>query len=135
MLTRARDWRFFNSSVRTTLADYGPALMVVVWTGVSYIPENLPSGTPRRVEALGLFNSSNNSNWSIVGSIKDVPAEHWGTGMIYQLSDCKITFLNYIDNIPFLHVEYDLNSIGSSSNYHSALLLRSQCLWPACVLQ
>ena len=45
MLTGARNWRYFNSSIRRGLADYGSALMVVVWTGVSYIPEKLPSGS------------------------------------------------------------------------------------------
>ena len=47
MLTGARSWRFFNSAIRRVFSDYGSALMVIVWTAVSYIPTNLPSNTPR----------------------------------------------------------------------------------------
>ncbi|GFR51267.1 hypothetical protein Agub_g13575, partial [Astrephomene gubernaculifera] len=36
LVVRARSWRFLRKPLRGFLADYGPACMVLVWTGVSY---------------------------------------------------------------------------------------------------
>ncbi|KAH1195718.1 putative boron transporter 2 [Glycine max] len=47
---KARSWRYGTGWLRSLIADYGVPLMVLVWTGVSYIPAgSVPHGIPRRL--------------------------------------------------------------------------------------
>ena len=95
MLTAARGWRFFNSGIRRVLSDYGAALMVVVWTGVSYIPDGFPKNIPRRVVAPDLWDENNNGNWSILTKLNEVPAAHWASALVPAII---IVVLFYFDH-------------------------------------
>ena len=95
MLTAARDWRFFNSGIRRWLSDYGSALMVVVWTGVSYILTDAPNGIPRRVVAPDLWDNNNNGNWSVLSELGDVPGKHWASAIVPAII---IVVLFYFDH-------------------------------------
>ena len=45
----ARRWRLLRGWARTLLADYGVALLVVVWSGLSFALKGAPEGVPRRL--------------------------------------------------------------------------------------
>lgn len=47
---QARSWRFFRPPMRAFLADYGAALMLVAFSGLSFAVHGLP-GVPRRVNS------------------------------------------------------------------------------------
>lgn len=49
---RARSWLYGTGWFRSFIADYGVPLMVIVWTGLSYLhPGKVPSGVPRRLSS------------------------------------------------------------------------------------
>ena len=53
--------------LRGLIADYGVPLMVLVWTGVSYIPVNdVPKGLPRRLFSPNPWSHGAYSNWTVI---------------------------------------------------------------------
>jgi len=49
ILSGARGWIVFNSSIRELVADYGPTCALVLWAGVSYIGRAGDTNVPRLV--------------------------------------------------------------------------------------
>eukprot|EP00210_Caulerpa_lentillifera_P006638 g6341.t1 len=49
ILHGSRSWRFGKGWLRTILADYGVPIMVLLWTGVSYVLRDAPENIPRRL--------------------------------------------------------------------------------------
>jgi hypothetical protein len=49
LLRTARRWRFLNAPLRSFLADYGSAGMVVAWSGLSFAVTGTPEGVPSRI--------------------------------------------------------------------------------------
>ncbi|KAL5544193.1 hypothetical protein UlMin_007977 [Ulmus minor] len=71
---KARSWRYGSGRLRGFIADYGVPLMVVVWTGVSYIPVNdVPRGVPRRLFSPNPWSPGAYSNWTVIKEMLDVP--------------------------------------------------------------
>ncbi|KAM0018818.1 putative bicarbonate transporter [Helianthus debilis subsp. tardiflorus] len=71
---KARSWRYGTGWLRGFIADYGVPLMVVVWTGVSYIPTNsVPEGIPRRLFSPNPWSPGAYSNWTIAKDMLNVP--------------------------------------------------------------
>jgi len=53
--------------LRSLVADYGVPLMVLVWTGVSYIPTgDVPKGIPRRLFSPNPWSPGAYENWTVV---------------------------------------------------------------------
>lgn len=53
--------------LRGFIADYGVPLMVLVWTGISYIPSsNVPKGIPRRLFSPNPWSPGAYANWTVV---------------------------------------------------------------------
>ena len=53
--------------LRSLIADYGVPLMVLVWTGVSYIPAgDVPKGIPRRLFSPNPWSPGAYGNWTVV---------------------------------------------------------------------
>ncbi|KAJ3681322.1 hypothetical protein LUZ60_015811 [Juncus effusus] len=68
---KARSWRYGSGWLRGLIADYGVPLMVLVWTGVSYIPSgSVPKGIPRRLFSPNPWSAGAYDNWTVV---KDMP--------------------------------------------------------------
>jgi hypothetical protein len=53
--------------LRGFIADYGVPLMVLVWTGVSYMPYgSVPKGIPRRLFSPNPWSPGAYDNWTVV---------------------------------------------------------------------
>ncbi|KAF7818097.1 boron transporter 1-like [Senna tora] len=62
---KARSWRYGTGWLRSLIADYGVPLMVLVWTGVSYLPsESVPHGIPRRLFSPNPWSPGAYENWT-----------------------------------------------------------------------
>ncbi|XP_024976555.1 probable boron transporter 2 [Cynara cardunculus var. scolymus] len=71
---KARSWRYGTGWLRGLIADYGVPLMVVVWTGVSYIPtKSVPEGIPRRLFSPNPWSPGAYSNWTVAKDMLKVP--------------------------------------------------------------
>ncbi|KAF3336236.1 hypothetical protein FCM35_KLT18822 [Carex littledalei] len=71
---KARSWRYGSGWLRGFIADYGVPLMVLVWTGVSYIPYgNVPKGIPRRLFSPNPWSPGAYDNWTVVKDMPNVP--------------------------------------------------------------
>ncbi|KAL5681368.1 hypothetical protein ACJX0J_007753, partial [Zea mays] len=71
---KARSWRYGTGWLRGFIADYGVPLMVLVWTGVSYIPYgNVPKGIPRRLFSPNPWSPGAYDNWTVVKDMTQVP--------------------------------------------------------------
>ncbi|MBA0717860.1 hypothetical protein Golax_005638 [Gossypium laxum] len=68
---KARSWRYGTGWLRSFIADYGVPLMVLIWTGVSYIPTgDVPKGIPRRLFSPNPWSPGAYENWT---DMLDVP--------------------------------------------------------------
>ncbi|KAI3504591.1 hypothetical protein L1887_26194 [Cichorium endivia] len=71
---KARSWRYGTGWLRGFIADYGVPLMVVIWTGVSYIPtKNVPEGIPRRLYSPNPWSPGAYTNWTVAKDMLNVP--------------------------------------------------------------
>ncbi|KAL9239779.1 hypothetical protein vseg_014068 [Gypsophila vaccaria] len=71
---KARSWRYGAGWLRSLIADYGVPLMVLVWTGVSYIPsQSVPHGIPRRLFSPNPWSPGAYENWTVVKDMLDIP--------------------------------------------------------------
>ncbi|KAL0668270.1 hypothetical protein Bca4012_030974 [Brassica carinata] len=67
---KARSWRYGTGWLRSLIADYGVPLMVLVWTGVSYIPTgDVPKGIPRRLFSPNPWSPGAYENWTVVKTL------------------------------------------------------------------
>ncbi|GAA0146736.1 secondary carrier transporter [Lithospermum erythrorhizon] len=70
----ARSWRYGTGWLRSLVADYGVPLMVVVWTGISYIPSgSVPKGIPQRLFSPNPWSPGAYENWTVVKEMLNVP--------------------------------------------------------------
>ncbi|KAG5055948.1 hypothetical protein JHK85_008458 [Glycine max] len=64
---KARSWRYGTGWLRSLIADYGVPLMVLVWTGVSYMPAgSVPHGIPRRLFSPNPWSPGAYENWTVI---------------------------------------------------------------------
>jgi hypothetical protein len=71
---KARSWRYGTGWLRGFIADYGVPLMVLVWTGVSYIPYgSVPKGIPRRLFSPNPWSPGAYDNWTVIRDMPNVP--------------------------------------------------------------
>lgn len=71
---KARSWRYGSGWLRGFIADYGVPLMVLVWTGVSYIPhDSVPKGIPRRLFSPNPWSPGAYDNWTVIKDMPHVP--------------------------------------------------------------
>ncbi|CAN1147262.1 Probable boron transporter 2 [Linum perenne] len=71
---KARSWRYGSGWLRGFLADYGVPFMVLLWTGLSYIPTGTtPNGIPRRLFSPNPWSSGAYKNWTVITEMLDVP--------------------------------------------------------------
>ncbi|KAJ0980559.1 hypothetical protein J5N97_008814 [Dioscorea zingiberensis] len=71
---KARSWRYGTGWLRGFIADYGVPLMVLVWTGVSYMPGNsVPKGIPRRLFSPNPWSPGAYENWTVIKEMLNVP--------------------------------------------------------------
>ncbi|KAK9747577.1 hypothetical protein RND81_02G001500 [Saponaria officinalis] len=71
---KARSWRYGAGWLRSLIADYGVPLMVLVWTGVSYIPsQSVPHGIPRRLFSPNPWSPGAYENWTVIKDMLDIP--------------------------------------------------------------
>ncbi|CAN6348071.1 unnamed protein product [Urochloa humidicola] len=71
---KARSWRYGAGWLRGFIADYGVPLMVLVWTGVSYIPYgSVPKGIPRRLFSPNPWSPRAYDNWTVIKDMTQVP--------------------------------------------------------------
>ncbi|KAJ0979988.1 hypothetical protein J5N97_015462 [Dioscorea zingiberensis] len=71
---KARSWRYGTGWLRGFIADYGVPLMILVWTGVSYIPSgSVPKGIPRRLFSPNPWSPGAYENWTVIKEMLHVP--------------------------------------------------------------
>lgn len=71
--------------LRGFIADYGVPLMILVWTGVSYIPSgSVPKGIPRRLFSPNPWSPGAYENWTVIKA---------GTSLAFSLSPSFFTML------------------------------------------
>ena len=85
-----------QGGMRSFLADYGVPLLVVVWSGVSFILEDAtPSGIPRRLSMPNTWAADATRNWDAVSRLGDVTGGQIGYAAIPGLI---IALLFYFDH-------------------------------------
>ncbi|KAI3970492.1 hypothetical protein MKX01_024139 [Papaver californicum] len=71
---KARSWRYGSGTLRGLIADYGVPLMVLIWTGASYIPvDSVPRGIPRRLFSPNPWSPGAYTNWTVFKEMLNVP--------------------------------------------------------------
>ncbi|KAH0887534.1 hypothetical protein HID58_063630 [Brassica napus] len=119
---KARSWRYGTGWLRSLVADYGVPLMVLVWTGVSYIPSgDVPKGIPRRLFSPNPWSPGAYGNWTVVQEMLDVPVVYI-IGAFIPAS--MIAVLYYFDHsvASQLAQQKEFN-LRKPSSYHYDLLL------------
>lgn len=119
---KARSWRYGSGWLRSLIADYGVPIMVVVWTGVSYIPTNsVPAGIPRRLFSPNPWSPGAYDNWTVVKQMLDVPVVYIIGAFIPAT---MIAVLYYFDHsvASQLAQQKEFN-LRKPSSYHYDLLL------------
>lgn len=109
----ARKWRFLNGFCRAAIEDYGAALAVLVWTGVSYAlsgVEQLPSSVPTRVACPDTPDALANTS-SVANQMADVPGEFIAGALVPALVITLLFYFVCTRNVYF-------------RNFYSALLCR-----------
>lgn len=119
---KARSWRYGSGSIRSLIADYGVPLMVLVWTGVSYIPAgNVPHGIPRRLFSPNPWSPGAYENWTVIKDMMHVPIFYIIGAFIPAT---MIAVLYYFDHsvASQLSQQKEFN-LRKPSSYHYDLLL------------
>lgn len=118
----ARSWRYGTGWLRGFIADYGVPLMVLVWTGISYIPvHDVPRGIPRRLFCPNPWSPGAYSNWTVIKEMLKVPPVYIVGAFIPAT---MIAVLYYFDHsvASQLAQQKEFN-LKKPSSYHYDLLL------------
>ncbi|GMY39683.1 boron transporter 4-like isoform X2 [Fagus crenata] len=71
---RARSWRYGTGWFRSSIADYGVPLMVLLWSLLSFsVPSTVPSGVPRRLISPLPWGSASLQHWTVIKDMGKVP--------------------------------------------------------------
>jgi len=119
---KARSWRYGTGWLRSLIADYGVPLMVLVWTGVSYIPAgSVPHGIPRRLFSPNPWSPGAYENWTVIKDMVHVPVVYIIGAFIPAT---MIAVLYYFDHsvASQLAQQKEFN-LRKPSSYHYDLLL------------
>ncbi|KAL9430549.1 hypothetical protein AB3S75_025856 [Citrus x aurantiifolia] len=119
---KARSWRYGTGWLRSVIADYGVPLLVVVWTGVSYIPSgDVPKGIPRRLFSPNPWSPGAYENWTVIKDMLNVPIVYIIGAFIPAT---MIAVLYYFDHsvASQLAQQKEFN-LRKPSSYHYDLLL------------
>ncbi|KAK7337566.1 hypothetical protein VNO77_18148 [Canavalia gladiata] len=119
---KARSWRYGSGWLRSLVADYGVPLMVLVWTGVSYIPTgSVPHGIPRRLFSPNPWSPGAYENWTVIKDMVHVPVVYIIGAFIPAT---MIAVLYYFDHsvASQLSQQKEFN-LRKPSSYHYDLLL------------
>ncbi|XP_019422105.1 PREDICTED: boron transporter 1-like [Lupinus angustifolius] len=119
---KARSWRYGSGWIRSLIADYGVPLMVLVWTGVSYMPsKNVPHGIPRRLFSPNPWSPGAYENWTVIKDMINVPVVYIIGAFIPAT---MIAVLYYFDHsvASQLAQQKEFN-LRKPSSYHYDLLL------------
>ncbi|KAJ0106718.1 hypothetical protein Patl1_18046 [Pistacia atlantica] len=119
---KARSCRYGSGWLRGFIADYGVPLMVLVWTGVSYIPVNdVPRGIPRRLFSPNPWSAGAYSNWTVIKEMVDVPPLYIIGAFIPAT---MIAVLYYFDHsVASQLAQQEEFNLKKPSSYHYDLLL------------
>jgi len=77
------------------LAEYATFLMVMMWTGISFIPQNLPEYIPRRLLIDEVFSEDSTESWTTITRLGLLETWHIGAAVVPALI---ITVLFYFDH-------------------------------------
>ncbi|BBG98565.1 HCO3- transporter family [Prunus dulcis] len=127
---KARSWRYGSGWLRGFVADYGVPLMVLVWTGVSYIPTStVPHGIPRRLFSPNPWSPGAYDNWTVIKDMLNVPVLYIIGAFIPAT---MIAVLYYFDHsvASQLSQQKEFN-LRKPSSYHYDLLLWDFNVWSA----
>ncbi|XP_071731685.1 probable boron transporter 2 [Rutidosis leptorrhynchoides] len=119
---KARSWRYGSGWLRGFITDYGVPVMVVVWTGISYIPVNdVPKGIPRRLFSPNPWSPGAYTNWTVAKEMLNVPPVYIVGAFIPAT---MIAVLYYFDHsvASQLAQQKEFN-LKKPSSYHYDLLL------------
>ncbi|ESW35208.1 hypothetical protein PHAVU_001G215700 [Phaseolus vulgaris] len=119
---KARSWRYGTGWLRSLIADYGVPLMVLVWTGVSYLPAgSVPHGIPRRLFSPNPWSPGAYENWTVIKDMVHVPVVYIIGAFIPAT---MIAVLYYFDHsvASQLSQQSEFN-LRKPSSYHYDLLL------------
>ncbi|KAI3726966.1 hypothetical protein L1987_66773 [Smallanthus sonchifolius] len=119
---KARFWRYGAGWLRGFIADYGVPVMVVVWTGVSYMPVNdVPKGIPRRLFSPNPWSPGAYTKWTVAKEMLNVPPVYIVGAFIPAT---MIAVLYYFDHsvASQLAQQKEFN-LKKPSSYHYDLLL------------
>ncbi|KAK1433824.1 hypothetical protein QVD17_10741 [Tagetes erecta] len=119
---KARSWRYGAGWLRGFIADYGVPVMVVVWTGVSYMPVNeVPKGIPRRLFSPNPWSPGAYTNWTVAKEMLNVPPVYIVGAFVPAT---MIAVLYYFDHsvASQLAQQKEFN-LKKPSSYHYDLLL------------
>lgn len=119
---KARTWRYGPGWFRGFVADYGVPLMVLVWTGISYVSAgHVPEGIPRRLFSPNPWSSGAAKNWTVTTEMLQVPVLHIFSALIPAT---MIAVLYYFDHsvASQLAQQKEFN-LRRPSTYHYDLLL------------
>ncbi|XP_019189931.1 PREDICTED: probable boron transporter 7 [Ipomoea nil] len=92
----ARTWPYGTGWLRGFIADYGVALMVVLWTAMSYaVPGKIPSSIPRRLFSPLPWDSSSLYHWTVAKDMARVPVGYIFAAIIPAVMVAGLYFFDH----------------------------------------
>ncbi|KAF7814340.1 boron transporter 4-like [Senna tora] len=121
-IRKARSWLYGTGKLRSFLADYGVPLMVVVWTALSFsVPNDLPSGVPRRLFAPLAWESTSLHHWTVIKDMVKVPGAYIFGAIIPALMIAGLYFFDH--SVASQLAQQKEFNLKKPSAYHYDLLL------------
>jgi hypothetical protein len=95
LLRTARDWNLLTPLFRRLLAEYSTFIMVMIWTAISYIPQNTPESIPRRLVIEATTSANSMEAWNTITRLDELEGWHIGAAAVPAFI---ITVLFYFDH-------------------------------------
>ncbi|CAA3033769.1 probable boron transporter 7 [Olea europaea subsp. europaea] len=119
---KARSWPYGTGWFRSFIADYGVPLMVMAWTALSYIiPENVPSGIPRRLVCPLPWELGSLRHWTVVKDMGTVPTGYIFAAIIPAVMIAGLYFFDH--SVASQMAQQKEFNLKNPSAYHWDILL------------
>ncbi|XP_051136966.1 boron transporter 4-like [Andrographis paniculata] len=119
---KARSWHYGAGWIRSFVADYGVALMIVVWTALSYaVPGKVPGGVPRRLVYPLPWEPASLRHWTVIKDMGKVPAGYVFGAFVPALMIAGLYFFDH--SVASQLVQKKEFNLKKPSSYHYDVFL------------